>query len=235
MIKYITLICFLLINCGKSDTHIDDVLDTARALAPDKYWNEYKGKEEGLAIAEAHFNVGLNFRNSFLKNPEDSSIVLYFFSKGIHHHDDMSLITFKSLHRELNNRPLDLKSQLNDIMLLHKKNALCEEMNITRGQNISSQIKERDTLYVRMPIEGESKNAFMYNCLNEVDWEFDDNKDFLIEGVVVEKYSKYLEIDLKILSVNKNDIRVLMENVKVGDTIPLSLTSNIINIDNISD
>jgi ribosomal protein L21E len=72
----------------------------------------FKNKEEEKATAELHFGAGLYIRNNWKLWGGSSKIATYFHNLGIHHPDDMSGIIFKSLHRTLNNKPVELEKQI---------------------------------------------------------------------------------------------------------------------------
>jgi len=62
-------------------------------------------------IFNYHFSVGMGLRNKWgLWNK--SRLAKYFNNIGIFHPDDMSMIIFKSFWRDLNNKPIQLESQI---------------------------------------------------------------------------------------------------------------------------
>lgn len=72
----------------------------------------FKDKKEQVAISELHFGTGMSIRNNWKLWKGTSKISKYFRNLGIHHPDDMSGIILTSLHRKLNEKPIDLKAQI---------------------------------------------------------------------------------------------------------------------------
>ncbi|OMP29730.1 DUF6794 domain-containing protein [Mangrovimonas sp. DI 80] len=73
---------------------------------------EFKDKEESYAVTELHFGTGQGIRNGWGLWKGKNRISKFFKSKGIFHPDDMSSIILTSFHRKLNEKPIDLKTQI---------------------------------------------------------------------------------------------------------------------------
>jgi hypothetical protein len=67
---------------------------------------------EQKALAELHFTTGRNIRNDWKLWNEESDLHKYFKNLGIFHADDMSGIILTSVHRKINNQPIDLENQM---------------------------------------------------------------------------------------------------------------------------
>lgn len=75
---------------------------------------EFKNKEENDAVSELHFGTGKGIRNNWELWKGKNRISKFFKSKGIFHPDDISAIILTSFHRQLNEKPIDLETQIND-------------------------------------------------------------------------------------------------------------------------
>ncbi|WP_400080297.1 DUF6794 domain-containing protein [Winogradskyella sp. R77965] len=80
-------------------------------------WSEedligFKNKEEQSATSELHFGTGMSLRNNWKLWAGTSAISKFFRDLGIHHPDDMSSIILTSLHRKLNEKPIELEKQI---------------------------------------------------------------------------------------------------------------------------
>lgn len=67
---------------------------------------------EDVATTRLHMGFGMSIRNRW-GLWGNSKLKHYFLEKGVFHPDDMSGIIFTSYHRYLNNRPIELDSQIN--------------------------------------------------------------------------------------------------------------------------
>lgn len=104
-------------NCGKyKDNYIPIDLSDAISFFECKWPKEdldgFKNKEENTATTELHFGTGMSIRNNWELWAGTSKISKYFRDLGIHHPDDMSSIILTSLHRKLNEKPIELEKQI---------------------------------------------------------------------------------------------------------------------------
>lgn len=104
-------------NCEQyNDKYIPVDLNDAISFFECKWSKEdlegFKNKEEETATAELHFGTGMSIRNSWKLWAGTSKISKYFQDLGIHHPDDMSSIILTSLHRKLNEKPIELEKQI---------------------------------------------------------------------------------------------------------------------------
>jgi hypothetical protein len=74
--------------------------------------NEIKNKEEQEFLGEYHFGTGMSIRNNWKLWAGTSELSKYFRDLGINHPDDMSGIILRSLHRKLNEKPIELEKQI---------------------------------------------------------------------------------------------------------------------------
>ena len=91
-----------------------EVLEVIKKNAPKEVVEDFtRANESGLY----HFGMGRYMRNSWglwvdKDKPAPNALVAYFWKHGVYHADDMTSIIFLSLHKWLNNKPIDLRSQL---------------------------------------------------------------------------------------------------------------------------
>lgn len=79
---------------------------------PPEFIEEYKNVPEDISAAKYHHSTGTGIRNSFGLWDVRSPLHIWFVSHGIGHADDMSAIIFKTLHRILNGKGIDLEGQI---------------------------------------------------------------------------------------------------------------------------
>lgn len=224
----VAFIC--LTGCQEKDAPLQKAIENVESSwSPDKL-KEFGAKPDSVALPEVHFGQALAFRNEYLRSPKDSTLLKYFHSLGIYHEDYMSGIVFTSLHRKLNGEPIDLDTQIANIHTITDKVKKRENKNILRAKGYYSKYQIEDTIVVRMPVENES--AYNHSFPESSNWVYNDSLDLLIKGTIKEKsktedYSDML-FKLKILSMNRDSVQVLMEDVNVGDEIDVDLKHNIV-------
>lgn len=67
--------------------------------------------KENIDQSGYHHNLGRSMRNNW-GLWSNSCLATWFKGVGIHHPDDMSSIILESLHRKLNNKPIELMEQV---------------------------------------------------------------------------------------------------------------------------
>ena len=199
-------------------------------------WNseqlkEFAKKPESEAVSSVYFGYVMNFRNEILGNSKDSSLIRYFNEQEIYSLEDISGLVFTSLHRKLNGKPIDMAEQLKPLHKYWKELEDCERRNRVRAAQYYRSYNTGDTIKVRMPIRYNS-TAVQFECPDESDWVYDDDKDMLIKGIVVEKKNNDKDsletmFMLKVLSLNHDNVEVLGKDVKVGNEIEVSLIHDI--------
>jgi len=193
--------------------------------------DDFAEKDIQKASSEIYFDQALDYRNKYFRSPKDSTLLKYFIELGVEHEDHMSGIVFASLHRKLNNKKINLNDLLKPIYDIQNQKKLERKQNSLRANLYYSKYGKGEYVQLRMPVD-ENKNAFNYVNPDYSDWIFNDSTDMLIKGKIVNKYkakaNKFTFFDLKIISISRNDILVLMEEVVIGDTIRVNLTYNII-------
>jgi len=190
-----------------------------------KELNDFKKRTESNAVIKLHFGTGLWIRNNWVRGKRDTALTNYFHSFGISNPDDISIIILTSLHRKLNNKSVNLDKQVEKCKAYWKPIIECKEkVKVTALLNYNK-YKVSDSISIYMPVD-ENRNAVIYEC-PDISWKFKDNKDLLIKGQIVRKYyindTSNVFFTLKITSINRTDIQVLMTPIKVGDNKEFSL------------
>ena len=173
-----------------------------------------------------HFRYVLNFKNSKLM---DSTLVEYFYSRDVYHIDDISYIVLTTLNRKLNKKPLKIEEQFQSVYDNQNENRVLEGRNLKRASKYYNKYKKGDTILIRMPIE--YNNAILYGNPESNEWTHNDNFDMLIKGIIKDKrnnehYGKQFKV--KVLYLNKTNIKILNTEVKIYDEIIVELEENII-------
>ncbi|WP_425238033.1 DUF6794 domain-containing protein [Ulvibacterium sp.] len=192
---------------------------------------DFVRKPDSIALPEVHFGQALVFRNKELRNPEDSTLLKYFHSLGVYHEDYMSSIVFTSLHRKLNDKPIELENQLKNIHLIMNGTAQRENQNTKRALYYYNKYKEGDTIFIRMPLSN-GKSATRHSYPEDSNWVYNDTTDLLMKGIIKEKeelkdtFNMYFKF--KILSINHKNIKFLSDEISVGDEIESDFRLDII-------
>lgn len=225
MIRILTLsICCLLFlqSCGQTaPKNIDEAVAYFEIHWSENEKKEFKEKPEQRAVSELHFSTGLWIRNQWIRGG-DTDLVNQFNAMGIFAPDDMSSIILTSLHRKLNNLPLDIDGQVEYYKAYWKPIEECEsKIRQTAVENYDKH-KVGDTIKIYMYVDTSygQRNAVLLNCPN-IDWQFNPQKDLSIQAIVTEKYflndSSNVFFKVKILKMNFENTKILMEEARPND------------------
>ena len=173
-----------------------------------------------------HFGIGLHLRNNLLRHHAKSdSIVAYFNSLGITHHDYMSGLILYSYHQHLNNENVDIQDKVDEIIDREKPYVECKKEQKIIGLEKYNRFEVNDTINVKMPVS-ENNSVVDYGCPN-LDWEFRKSFDLSIDGIITDKYysndSLFSSLKVKILTKNHPKTKIMMEEVNVGEEFEVSL------------
>ena len=195
--------------------------------------DSFRKLPESKAVARMHFGYGLTLRNTVLGGENrDKVLVNYFNSREVTNRDDMSAILLKCLHRKLNGKDVKLDEIITEKTKYVKPRRECEKLKRQRLQRNLKYVSG-DTVQVRLKINDHDHGAYPVECLNMEQWIFNDQRDLLIKGVVLQNGIVYEDIDenvfmkLQIISVNKNVVTQL-HIPKLKDTLEVVLNYNII-------
>lgn len=110
--------------------------------------SEFKSKDESDAVTELHFGTGQGIRNGWELWKGKNRISKYFKSKGIFHPDDMSSMILTSFHRKLNDKPIDLKAQIDHYKSYWEKISKEKEKEEKLIENNFNSFKVGDTVQI---------------------------------------------------------------------------------------
>ncbi|WP_299715423.1 DUF6794 domain-containing protein [uncultured Tenacibaculum sp.] len=242
MKKLVVLFLFILFSCDKQE-EIPKVLNYSFNYLNNN-WDKkeierFKNiNENDPAPRNYHFRIGMLIRNNLLRhNAKSDSIVLFFNDLGINHYDYMSGIILTSYHRYLNKSDIRLKEQVNKILDLLKTTIDCENKRKEKAEKLYSKFHVNDNIQVEMPVDiiSNENSVISYDCPSE-NWEFRNQIDLKINGLITKKYTeldsfsdnlksvyKRYHFKIKILKMNNPETNYFMEKIKVGDEIEFSL------------
>lgn len=93
-------------------SNIDEALMYFEKRWSEKSKESFRNMPEDKAVSAQHFGVGLWIRNNWVRGDRNPVFYNYFKSMGVSEPDYISGIVLTTLHRKLNNRDIDLKTQL---------------------------------------------------------------------------------------------------------------------------
>ncbi|MBG6130736.1 hypothetical protein IWQ47_002200 [Aquimarina sp. EL_43] len=230
--KYLLFfIVFCLIGCQDRHDPLHKTIEEIESSWTEEQLKEFSEKPDSVALAEIHFGYGMDFRNKKFRNEKDTTLVNYFHSLDIYHEDYMSSIIFASLHRKLNNKPIDLDEQLKLIHSIVTEVKTKEDKNTKRAIRYYKKYFKGDTILVRMPLRNK-EYATRYSYPEDSEWVYNDSIDLLIRGVIKEKPKLKDTMDmyfkLQILSMNHDNIKFVSDNIGIGDIIDSDFRLDII-------
>ncbi len=191
--------------------------------------DDFKSKSEEDAVSELHLGTGMWIRNNWVRSDNDTALRSYFKSLDIYAPDDISSIILTSLHRTLNKKEIKLKEQIAVYKAYWQRIRNCKEKMKTQATANYKKFKVDDTITIYMPVDTAdgSCNAVIYNCPT-AEWTFDKGKDLILKGTITNKYfindSSNVFFTVRVTYVNRNNIPVLMDQIKTGDKKDFSLT-----------
>jgi hypothetical protein len=219
------------LNCNRIDAPLyKAMVKFEDQIAPKELNTFINAKEERCFIALKQENKSL-LMDEFYSNKQDSTLLKYFYSKGIYHIGDMANIVIISLHRKLNSKNLNLEKQICNKINYWKAIEDCKKFQ-QEALKKNEKFIEGDTVQVRMRINSLDNCAYSIDC-EDKDWKFDNHKDLLIKGIVLGKYTyenipKFVYMKIKVISLNKENILVPRKPLKKGDEFRVVLNYDII-------
>ena len=187
--------------------------------------NTFKNQEEDRAIGLIHLSTGMSIRNNWGLWAGTSEISKYFRDLGIHHPDDMSSIILTSLHRELNDKPIGLSSQIQfykDFWAESKRKRTERQLKKFGEFDIGDKV---EFLYTYDFVSKRQEEKYMEDKCLARGVVVDMNKEKLElkvklkkscdrKGIIIEKYDVWSEID----GENKKVKEGVIEIMKRGET-----------------
>lgn len=203
--------------------NLEDCFNQIDIFWTDSVKSEVKNMTEEEFGANAHFGIGMWIRNNW-GLWSGSRLRLYFNHKGVYHPDDISSIILTSYYRRLTNKEIDLSGQINEIQDYWKPIQDCQQKKKQQAKNIFAQYNIGDSVTFLMPVE--NNNAIIYDC-PAPNWDFDESKDLRLTGTIENKRkiadSNELVFDIRILSMSRQDIKILMKQVSRGSNMTWNL------------
>ena len=163
-----------------------------------------------------------------MRGHRSDSLYQYFKKLGLQSPDDISNVILTSFHRKLNNRPIELQKQVAIYVGYQKTIEECEKKTrqLAASNYLKYKIGDAIKIYLDVDTTGGNRNATTTVCPNAA-WAFNPQKDLLIDGMVVGKYTYGSDsnrfVKVKITKMNFTNVPVLMQNVKVGEVTDFSL------------
>lgn len=183
---------------------------------------KFKEKPEAEAVLELHMSTGMWIRNNWIRGDRDTSLSNQFKAFEIFHPDDISSIILTSLHRKLNGLPIDLETQVQIYKDYWAPITDCKKKARLKAVENYNKFKIGDSINIYMPVDTSyrQRNAVLFAC-PDIEWEFNPQKDLLINGIITEKFNINDESNVffkvKILKMNFDNTKILMEEVKRND------------------
>lgn len=224
-ILFAFLVC--LTSCSQTKPkNIEESIAYFEKKWTDNEKNVFKNKNEADAVTELHMTVGMWIRNSWIRN-ENDSLVDQFHKIGVFHPEDISTIILTSLHRKLNHKEIKLDEQAQKYIEYWKQIMAKNEKSKKTANEIYNKHKVGDKINIYYPVstrDGES-NAVIYEDNEE--WIFNPKTDLKVSGIIKEKIflgnETNLFFKLEITEMNNEKIKVLMQEMKIGNTYDFQL------------
>lgn len=215
------IILFSVTSCAQVSTpvNINEAINYFENNWSEKEKYDFKNKSEETSVSELHFTTGLWIRNNWIRG-KDNDLVKYFDSIGINNPDDISSIILTSLHRKLNGHEIKLNDQVKYYQDYWKPIIERNNKSIEKAVEIYSNHKIGDVITITYPVDirDNEKNAVI--CEDNNDWIFDIKKDLKLTGIITKKFfinnERNVFFELKVTSLNQNDVAVLGQKMEIG-------------------
>ncbi|HTD99936.1 MAG TPA: DUF6794 domain-containing protein [Mucilaginibacter sp.] len=233
VISLIFVICLCLYDCyGQVAVRPKDLNEAIEYF--NKTWtikqkDEFRSKTEQDAVTDLHYSVGLWIRNNWIHGDRDKSLNNYFHKLGVPSVDDVSSIILTSLHRKLNNKPINLQKQVDQSKAAWKPVVDCKKQAKKQAIATYKKFEIGDPITILMYVDISSngdRNAVTFACPT-VDWKFNPKKDLTLKGMVTDKYTinsdSNVFFKVKIQKMSSPNTMIFLNQIKIGDTESFSL------------
>lgn len=219
------LFLFIFIQCafaGKKPVSIDEAILYFEKKWSDKQKESFKTLPERTVISETDLTHGIFIRSKWLNADKNNPLLKEFINLGVDESHDMSRLILTSLHRKLNNLPIDIEGQVSEIKEYWKPIRLCEAAADKLAEENFNKFKIGDSIHIYLDVDAKfgTRNAILHEC-PDTEWSFDYKNDLLIKGVVTDKYSntqkKNVSFKIKIGSLSAENTTVFFKKVKASD------------------
>ncbi len=226
ILLFLTLTFFA--QAGKQPASIDEAV-----LYFEKKWNtkqkeSFKTLPEKKAVEEHDLSTGIFIRSRWLSNKKDTLLLSQFKKLGIDEPHNMSAIIIRSLHRKLNNTPIELEEQVIYFKEYWKPFKACEEKAFQAAGENYKKFSIGDSITIFMDVDSKfgTRNAILHECL-ETEWSFDYKNDLLIKGIITSKRAepekKNCFFKVKISYLSSDNTTILFKKAKVTDEMEFGL------------
>lgn len=229
-IAFIFLLAFisLTVQARKKPASIDEAILYFEKKWSDKQKENFRNTPEKKAVDELHFSVGVWIRHEWIKTNKDSSLLKQFYRLGISDPNDMSNIILTSLHRKLNNEPIELEEQVNYFIEYCKPIRACDKKAARIAEDIYNKYNIGDSVTIYMDVDAKfgTRNAILHEC-PDTEWSFDYKNGLIVKGIITQKYDiedkSNFFFRVKISYLNSDDTTILFKKVKPSDNVEFGL------------
>ena len=187
--------------------NLKDAIEYLNCVWSESDKTEFKNTEDD-AVTELHFGTGMGIRNDWELWKGKNRISRFFKSKGISHPDDMSSIILTSFHRELNDKPIDLVSQIKNYKS-YWENARMEfeekkQTQIELSKKEFDNFEINESVKIEFIINKQRKNVWAYRIQKNPD--LNEEPNCYIEGTIIKKKKKTRKRGKYVLTILLTDI-----------------------------
>lgn len=229
----LTSIFFFLIfvHCafaGKKPVSIDEAILYFEKKWNDKQKESFKNLPERKAIEETDLTHGIFIRSKWLTGEKENPLLNEFIKLGVDEPHDMSRLILTSVHRKLNNTPIDIEGQVQEIKEYWKPIRACEAIADKIAEENFKKFNIGDSITIFMDVDAKfgTRNAILHQC-PETEWSFDYKNDLMIKGIILDKYSTAAKtktsFKVKITYLSSENTTVLFKKVKPSDEVEFYL------------
>lgn len=200
---------------------IDEALSYFLTEWSDKEKNQFKNEPEDMAVSELHHSVGMYIRNNWIRHGSGKELLRNEFKKlGIFHPDDISSIILTSLHRKLNNIPINIHSQIKPYIQYWNEIKDGEELADKVAIQTYNKFDVGDSIKIYMYVDTMDGQRSACKIESKNGWTFNPKKDLLISGILKKKYfvedktSSFFIV--RILNMNFKNTTVMLENITIN-------------------
>lgn len=210
------------IQAGKQPSNIDEALRYFEKKWSNKQKESFKNLPEEKVVSEHDLSTGIFIRSQWLSNKKNPELLNQFIEMGIDEMHDMSAVILTSLHRKLNNVPIDLEGQVKYIKDYWKPIRACEAAADKIAEENFKKFNIGDSITIYMDVDAKfgTRNAILHEC-PDTEWSFDYKNDLLIKGIVLDKYSnaekKNVSLQIKIVYLSSENTTVFFKILKPSD------------------
>ncbi len=225
------LIIVLIISCTKTEPELVNAMSLLKNSMTQDEIKSFALTPESTAPYFFSKNQKSKFENSILVNDSNIYIMSFFTSLGVIKANDITRVIIISLHRQLNNLPIQLADQINEIELrkdnYDNRMLACGAEAQNQLDSLARIYKSGDTLHVGVYLDSliSSNNGIICPCPDN--FEFIEQRDLLLTGKVV-KFSNFQDggqpsVFLQLLDVNRTNVLFMMHNIVIGDTLNIPI------------